>query len=76
MEQLLNFINEINPYCTVHEDTLLLEERVLDSMGIMVLISMIETGYNISISEEDIKPDNFRNLSAIELLITKCLNKA
>lgn len=69
MEKIIRIIKEINPYIDVTQETKLLEEGVLDSMGIMYLIAALEDVYDIEILGENIIPENFTSLLAIENLI-------
>ena len=55
------------------ETAALLESGILDSLGIMKLLSFIETTYSVSLSDSDITPENFENISAITSLIQKRL---
>jgi acyl carrier protein len=43
----------------------LLEQGIIDSLGIMKLVVFIEETFDIQIADEDIVPDNFQSLSAI-----------
>lgn len=48
---------------TLDED--LLEQGIIDSLGIMKLVLFMEETFNIRIADEDIIPDNFQSLSAM-----------
>jgi len=71
MEILFNCIKEINPYCDIDENTDLISEHILDSTGIMLLISMIEERFDIVIGEEDFSIENFQKVKNIHQLINK-----
>jgi acyl carrier protein len=43
----------------------LLEQGIIDSMGVMALITFMEETFNIEIIEEDIVPENFQSLNAM-----------
>jgi acyl carrier protein len=43
----------------------LLEQRVIDSMGILKLVVFLEKTHNIKILDEDIIPENFQSLNSI-----------
>jgi acyl carrier protein len=43
----------------------LLEQRVIDSMGILKLVVFLEKTHNIKILDEDIVPENFQSLNSI-----------
>ena len=47
-------------------DDSLLEEGVIDSVGIQQLVNFLEEKYKIKVEEDDLMPDNFDSLSAIE----------
>jgi acyl carrier protein len=53
----------------VAEDTPLLEQGLLDSLGLMKLVAFLEHRYQLVVPEEEITPDNFRSLAAIRKLI-------
>ena len=53
----------------VTEDTPLLEQGLLDSLGLMKLIAFLERRCCLVVPEEEITPDNFRSLAAIRALI-------
>jgi acyl carrier protein len=53
----------------VTEETPLLEQGLLDSLGLMTLVAFLERRYKLSVPEEQITPDNFRNLASIRALI-------
>lgn len=47
----------------------LLEEEIIDSLGIFTLVSFIEDEFGISIDPTDINLDNFQNLNAVTALV-------
>lgn len=53
----------------VSEETLLLEQGLLDSLGLVKLIAFLERRYQLTVPDEEITPENFRNLVAIRRLI-------
>lgn len=53
-------------------DDSLLERRIIDSAGMMELVSFLEKEYGITIGRGDIVPENFETIQAIgELVKTK-----
>lgn len=74
MDKIINILEEINPYVEIDYNTQLLEEEILDSIGIMYLITSLEELYDIEIPGENIIPENFQDISSIQNLI-KVLNK-
>jgi acyl carrier protein len=53
----------------VEDNTNLLEEEVVDSLGIFTLVSFIENKFNVSIDAEEVNLDNFETLSSITKLV-------
>jgi acyl carrier protein len=53
----------------VEDSTNLLEEEVVDSLGIFTLVSFIENKFNVSIDAEEVNLDNFETLSSITKLV-------
>ena len=49
----------------------LLEEGVLDSLGLQQLITFLEQKYGITVDDEDLLPENFENVNAIAELISR-----
>ena len=52
-------------------DTPLLESGVLDSLGILDVVSFLESEFSILISDEDLVPDNFQTLKTISAFVLK-----
>jgi acyl carrier protein len=55
----------------VAKDTALLENGILDSLGILDVVSFLETEFLIVISDEELAPKNFQNLSALSAFVLK-----
>lgn len=52
----------------------LIENGVLDSLGIMKLIQFIEERFSFSIKDEDILPENFENIESISQFIKRSVS--
>jgi acyl carrier protein len=46
-------------------NTQLLEEKIIDSLGILELISFVEETFNIEVPDEDIIPENFATIEKL-----------
>lgn len=55
----------------VERDTALLEKGILDSLGILDLVSYLESEFSILISDEDLLPENFQTLSTLSAFVLK-----
>ena len=47
------------------------EDGLLDSFDLVTLVADLDKTYGISIDGMDIAPENFRNVAAIEALLTR-----
>ena len=50
-------------------DDSLLEKRVIDSAGMLELVSFLEKQYGIAIGRTDIVPENFETIQSISKLV-------
>ena len=66
---IIEKITELQPYVDFDEDTQLLQEDVLDSVSVLVLVQDLEEEYNITIQAEEITGSNFDSVVAIANLI-------
>lgn len=56
----------------VTSDTLLIEEQVIDSMGVMELISFIQESYEVELDMDDLTIENFESIRHVsELVMSK-----
>lgn len=53
----------------VTDDYPLLDNHVIDSFGMLKLISLVEEEFDVEIDDEDIVPGNFRTIGDIALLV-------
>jgi acyl carrier protein len=51
----------------------LLEQGIIDSLGLMKLVDFMEKNFGIKIIDEDIVPDNFQSLSSMARLVEQQL---
>ena len=68
VEKIRSFLEEINPYVEIYEDTNLFEE-VLDSMALLILITQLEEEYNVVIELEKINLEDFSTIKNIVNLV-------
>lgn len=66
---IIEKIAELQPYVDFDEDTPLLQEDILDSLSVLVLVQDLEEEYNITIGAEEITENNFETVSRIADLI-------
>jgi acyl carrier protein len=57
-------------------DADLLEQRIIDSLGILKLVIFLEEAHGIKVQDEDIVPENFQSLnSMVKFVEQKMQNK-
>jgi acyl carrier protein len=50
---------------SVDHDEDLLAQDVIDSLGIVELVSFLESRYAIKVSDDDLLPENFRSVNSV-----------
>jgi acyl carrier protein len=48
-----------------------LESGLVDSLGILDLVSFLETEFSITVSDEDLLPENFQSLETVAEFVRK-----
>ena len=43
----------------------LLEQRIIDSLGLLTLVVFLEKAHGIKVNDEDVVPENFQSLNSI-----------
>lgn len=66
-EQLRDYIveNYLFGSGTVEDEASLLDDGVLDSMGVLELVLFVEETFGVPVSEEEVVPEHFDSISAI-----------
>ena len=55
----------------IKDDDSLLEMGVIDSVGMLELVNFIESKYSIKVDEDELMPENFESLKAIQDFLTE-----
>jgi acyl carrier protein len=53
----------------------LLEQRIIDSLGILKLVTFLEKAHGIQVADEDVVPDNFQSLNTIVKFVEMKMRK-
>jgi acyl carrier protein len=75
-EQLRQFIVKTFPLARkrrVGVDNALLEEGIIDSLGVLELVRYIETEFRVEVSDEDLFPENFHTIGALASFVERKL---
>ena len=69
--EIKGFISEefVTDGSDISDDTNLLEEEIIDSLGIFTLVSFVEDKFGVKVDPEEVNLDNFETLTAIEGLV-------
>jgi acyl carrier protein len=49
----------------IHDGTLLFDEGIFDSMGLLNLISFLEEDFGVKVNDSELNADNFGSINAI-----------
>lgn len=70
-KRILEILEEINPTGEFEECSDFFESELLDSFDIITFVEAIENEFGIEFNGDDIIPENFMNLDAIEVVVKK-----
>ena len=70
-EEILEILNEIRPEADYASSENFVDDGLLDSLEMMNLLDALEAQFDIYIDGQDIIPENFMSVEAIEGLIEK-----
>lgn len=68
---IFDLLREIRPEIDFTESEMFIEDGLLDSFDILVLITAIEDYYHIEITQKELIPENFESVKTIEELIQR-----
>lgn len=71
MEKLMNILKEIDDSINYEKEKALIDGRILDSFGVITLVSELEDAYGIEIGASEMTPDNFNSAEAIYNMVIR-----
>jgi acyl carrier protein len=71
VEEILKILQEIRPDVDFVNEKKLIDGEVLDSFDIITIVAEFNDAFNIDIDVEDLEPENFNSIEAMEELIKK-----
>jgi acyl carrier protein len=77
MSDVRNFLYDENfkeEFKSLDENESLLERGIIDSVKMIELISFLEEKYGIKVDDDDLYPENFDTIAAIENYVKNKLN--
>ena len=60
----------------IDKDTALLEKGILDSLGILDVVSFLETEFSMLVSDDELVPENFHTLGTLSAFVVKKTGKS
>lgn len=67
---LIEELTKDKPDAVVTDSTDLLDEDLIDSLGIMLLVDRIQERFGVELDPEDMVMDNFQSLPSLTTLVT------
>ena len=71
MEKLMNILMEMDDSIDYEKEKALIDGRLLDSFGVITLVSELEEAYDIDIEASEMTPDNFNSAEAIYKMVVR-----
>lgn len=71
MEQLLAILTECCPDIDFEHETALVDDELLASLDIVMLVGELNEAYGISITVDDLVPENFNSAQGIYALVQR-----
>lgn len=68
-EKILSILNEIRPEAEFEKSSNFVEDGLLDSFDLIMLVTEIDKKFSISIPGTEIVPENFTSLLSIQNLL-------
>jgi acyl carrier protein len=68
-----NFLFSSNGF-TLDDDESFLEAGVVDSLGVVELVSFVEENFHVQVPDDDIVPDNFDSVDNLAAYISRRTN--
>lgn len=71
MDELLRLLEGCCPDVEFETETALIDEGILSSLDIVMIVGELNDAYDISISVDDLEPENFNSADAIFALVER-----
>ena len=71
MEELMNILKEIDDSIDYAKECALIDDRLLDSFGVITLVSELEDAFDIDIEAAEMTPENFNSAEPIWKMIKR-----
>lgn len=75
MEKLLEILEDIRPDVDFNEEKELMDGGILDSFDVVTIISELNDEYDIHITVDELKPENFNSVECIMAMVNRLKNQ-
>lgn len=75
MEKIIEILKQVRPDVDYAKETALIDDKILDSFDIVGIIGDLTDAFDIEIRVEDMTPENFNSVSAIEALVKRLMDE-
>ena len=75
MERILEILTGVRPDVDFENEKRLIDDGILDSFDIISIVSEFNDEFDIEIDVEDLEPENFNTIEAMQELIEKLQNE-
>ncbi len=71
MEKLLEILQDIDDSVDYETETKLIDNHILDSFGIITLVSEIEENFDVEVDAAEMTPENFNSAKSLWAMIQR-----
>ena len=75
MDTLMKILNEIDDSINWEKEKAVIDDRLLDSFGVITLVSELEDAFKIEIEASEMVPENFNSAEAMYRMISRLREK-
>jgi len=76
MEKILEILKSIRSDIDFENETKLIDDGILDSFDIVSIVAELCDAYDITITAEDMEPENFNSVQAMLALVERIMDEA
>ena len=75
MEKLLEILKSVRDDVDFENETKLIDDEILDSFDIVSIVGELCDAYDITITVDDMEPENFNSAAAILALVERLIDE-
>lgn len=76
MEKILEILKSIRSDIDFEKEEKLIDDGILDSFDIVSIVAELCEAFDITITAEDLEPENFNSVKAIQALVDRIMDEA